>query len=139
MSSLRTITNSLAIGLSGMCFLHCLIIPLVIVLLPSLAALPLENEAFHLWIVLLAIPAGLYSLTMGCKQHKRYQLLALGAFGLTLLVLAVLFGESAGELFEKSLTVIGAIIIAYAHIQNHRLCKKTDDCCSGKPVADETV
>ncbi|WP_043316303.1 MerC domain-containing protein [Microbulbifer sp. HZ11] len=121
-------THKIAIGLSAMCTIHCLALPLVLALVPSMAALGLDNEAFHLWMVLAVIPTSVYALTMGCKQHKRYRVVVLGGAGLGLLATAVLLGESAGELGEKLLTVAGASLVAFGHLWNYRLCQQPSDC-----------
>jgi len=134
MKSLQLYTDKLAIGLSLLCTIHCLAFPLLMVLLPSIAALQLNDEAFHLWMVFAVIPTSAYALTMGCKQHKRYHLLIFGLLGVFFLVLAILSGETFltnyfdGELMEKVFTCIGAGFVAYGHYRNYRLCKKQDDC-----------
>jgi len=123
MRKLQIHSDKVAIGLSLLCMLHCLALPLIIVLLPSLVALYLNNEAFHLWMVLIVIPISVYALTVGCKRHKQYQLLVIGLMGLTCLIVAVAFGESfLGESWEKVLTTMGAMIITYGHYKNYRLC-----------------
>ena len=109
MNTAQAITDKLAIGLSLMCAIHCLFLTSLLALLPSIAALKLDNEAFHLWMVVVVIPSSGYSLILGCKQHKRYRLLILGSIGLTLIVMALLLGEDRiGEAGEKILTVLGA-------------------------------
>lgn len=133
MKNLQAFTDKTAIGLSLLCTLHCLAMPFLFVLIPSAAALPLDNEAFHLWMVVAVIPTSLYALTQGCKQHKRARLLGLGSIGLAFLILALILGESLlGEIGEKIFTVIGAAIIAYAHYRNYQLCQLSDDCACGK-------
>lgn len=123
MKATQAITDKLAIGLSLLCTLHCLALPVLLTLLPSMAALQLNNENFHLWMVAAVIPSSLYALTLGCKQHKRYQLLYLGATGVTLLILALALGEERiGESGEKVLTVLGACFVAVGHWFNYRLC-----------------
>ena len=131
MYTAQAITDKLAICLSLMCAIHCLFLTSLLALLPSLVALKLDNEAFHLWMVVAVIPSSGYSLTLGCKQHKRYRLLILGLIGLTLLVIALVFGEdSIGEAGEKTLTVLGAGFIGVGHWFNFRLCQaqKRRDC-----------
>jgi putative Ca2+/H+ antiporter (TMEM165/GDT1 family) len=78
------------------------------------------------------IPISIYALTMGCKKHKRYRLFLLGGAGLVLMVVAVLFGHYiGGELGEKTLTLLGAVLIVIAHFCNFRLCRKHNNCaCS---------
>ena len=129
MISTRAFTDKMAMSLSLLCALHCLVSPLIIVMLPSLAALQFDGEAFHLWMVLAVIPTSIYALTMGCKQHKRYRLLGLGLLGLLFLLSAVLAGEELiGDFWEKALTVIGAAIIALGHYRNYRLCRRQEFC-----------
>ena len=125
MKQLQAITDKTAIGLSVICTLHCLALPFAVTLLPTLAATNLEDEAFHLWMVIAVIPMSLLALTMGCKKHKDYRVALLGVIGLSLLTLAVLLGHDLlGESGETVLTVSGASIIAVCHLLNHRLCQK---------------
>ena len=131
MKTAHAITEKLAIGLSLMCVIHCLFLTGLLALLPSMAALKLDNEAFHLWMVVALLPCSGYSLTLGCKQHKRYRLLIMGSIGLTLLVIALVLGEERiGEACEKILTVLGAGFVAVGHWCNFRLCqaKNNSDC-----------
>ena len=131
MKTVQAITDKLAIGLSLMCAIHCLVITSLIALLPSMVALGLDNEAFHLWMVLVVLPSSFYALTLGCKQHKRYRLLIWGSTGLILLVMALVLGEERiGEAGEKILTVLGAGFVAVGHWFNFRLCQaqKHGDC-----------
>ncbi len=125
MKNLQTTTDKTAIGLSLLCSIHCLAFPLLVVLLPSLAALNLDNEAFHLWMVMAVIPTSVVALTLGCKKHKNFGLLSIGLVGLVFLILAVALGEDLlGEFWEKGLTVIGSAVIAYGHYRNYRLCQE---------------
>ncbi|MGY5450047.1 MerC domain-containing protein [Agarivorans sp. MS3-6] len=119
----QAISDKFAIGLSFACAIHCLALPLVFILVPSMVALPLQNEAFHLWMVGAVLPVSIYALTMGCKQHKRTKVLVWGFIGLALLVLALVLGEDRmGEIGEKALTLLGATSVAIGHWLNYRLC-----------------
>lgn len=135
MNNLSSYTNNLAIGVSAFCVVHCLASPLLIVLLPSLTALQLNNEAFHSWLLMGVIPTSLFSLLMGCKQHQFYRVLIIGICGLLFLISAVLVeGFEHGELMEKVLTVIGACIVAFGHYLNFRLCRQKSNCeCHKSP------
>ncbi len=134
MKNIQTFTDKSAIGFSLLCAIHCLASPMIIVLMPSLIALPLNNEMFHVWMVVAVLPTSAYALTVGCRQHKHYRLLTLGLLGLTCLVLAVVLGEIfLSGVWEKMLTFIGAGIIAYGHYRNYRLCQHQENCaCPGQ-------
>lgn len=123
MKTAQAITDKLAIGLSLLCTIHCLALPLILVLLPSMVALQPDNEAFHAWMVVAVLPSSIYALTLGCKLHQRYGLFIIGAFGLMLLVLGLVLGEERiGETTEKIITVLGASFVAVGHWFNYRLC-----------------
>ena len=131
MRTVQAITDKLAIGLSLMCAIHCLAITSLIAFLPSMVALGLDNEVFHLWMVVVVLPSSVYALTLGCKQHKRYRLLIWGCIGLTFLVMALVLGEERiGQNGEKILTVLGASFVAVGHWFNFRLCQAQEhiDC-----------
>ncbi len=129
MLNLQAISDKTAISLSLLCTIHCLALPLLAVSLPSIAALPLTDEIFHIWMVIAVVPISAYALTMGCKNHKRYQVLFIGSIGLLILSIVAFFGHDLfGEVLEKAFTVIGATVIAIAHIWNYRLCRHQNLC-----------
>ncbi|WP_076419254.1 MerC domain-containing protein [Colwellia sp. UCD-KL20] len=121
----QPLIDKLAISISIACAIHCLVMPIVLLLLPAFAVLPLNNEAFHLWMVIIIIPTSIYALFMGCKQHKRFRLLLIGAIGLVFLTSALLIGD---EVWEKVLTLLGSFTIASGHFVNYRLCQKSNNC-----------
>lgn len=129
MNTIRPLSDKLAISISTLCTIHCLMLPLIVSWLPTATALTLEDEIFHLSMVLAVIPLSLYALTLGCKQHKRYRVIVLGTIGLLLLILAVFLGHDIlGEFGEKWLTVTGASFITIAHVFNHYFCRHDNDC-----------
>ena len=129
MNSLQAISDKTAVSLSLVCAIHCLAMPMAVVLLPSVAALSLSDEAFHIWLLVAVLPFSIYALTMGCKKHKRYRLLLIGGAGLLVLSFAGFFGhDTLGHAWERWLTLIGASVIALGHLWNHRLCLRHDEC-----------
>lgn len=129
---MKTVSTSLdksAITLSALCLAHCLLLPLVTVLLPTVIATTMNQEIFHTLMVICVLPISIYALTMGCKQHNKMSIGLYGGLGLIILASALLFGESYfGEMGEKGLTTLGTLAIAFAHIQNYKLCKKAENC-----------
>lgn len=128
MKNLQAVSDRFAIGLSLLCAIHCLAVPVLLVMVPSLASLQLDNEDFHTWMVFAVLPVTIYALTLGCKKHQRYKVVFFGLAGLTLLVSALLLEEIVGEAGEKVLTLFGASLIAWGHYLNFKLCQKHDDC-----------
>ena len=113
-----------AIGLSMLCIAHCLLTPIAIVMLPALGATFLDDERFHYVLLFLVIPTSIFSLGLGCRKHERREILMFGLFGLLLMSLILIVGEDVlGELGEKISTILGALIIAFAHVRNFRACQ----------------
>ena len=129
MLNTQALADKAGITLSLLCAVHCMALPLLIVLVPSIAVLGLQDEAFHFWMVIAVIPTSAFALTMGCKKHKHFRLLAIGAVGLGLLIIAAFFGHDLlGEFWEKALTVAGASVIAFGHFYNYSLCQRHHKC-----------
>lgn len=129
MNNLRAIADKTAVSLSLLCAIHCLAMPLLVVLMPAIAGMFIADEVFHIWLAFAVIPVSVYALTMGCKKHKRYQLLIIGGIGVAILLSAPIVGHDfLGETWEKILTAIGAVIIAFAHVLNFRECKRHVQC-----------
>ena len=124
MTAVTSVLDRSAIGLSFLCVLHCLAMPLTLILVPSLAALPIADERVHLLLVLLVLPTSTVALTLGCRQHGLKHILAWGLTGIVILVLAAGLGEEfLGEYGEKILTVVGSVLVAVGHILNFKCCR----------------
>ncbi|OED42563.1 hypothetical protein AB833_06015 [Chromatiales bacterium (ex Bugula neritina AB1)] len=130
-NQIRFFSDTAAISLSILCTIHCLFLPIVLVLLPTTAAMALEGEAFHQSILLLVLPTSALALFIGCKQHKNYFVAISGIAGVLILLLAGTVLEHAmSETSEKIATLIGAGLISLSHCWNYRLCRHqhSDDC-----------
>ena len=116
-SSSQSILDKAAVFLSGLCLLHCLAMP-VSLLLGSLLGNWLESTETEVhWILLgLALPISVIALQRGYKRHHKATTLWLGYGGLAIMLIgaAHVFGES----WEMPLTVIGVIGLLVAHVRN---------------------
>ena len=123
-------SDKLAMTLSSACAIHCFFSPTFLLLTSGLFSFSFDNEFVHNLILFLAIPVSLYALISGFTNHKTIYFLTIGIFGLFVLILAVALGESfLGELGEKTLTLVGSILVVYAHFKNHQVCKELDCSC----------
>ncbi len=123
-------SDKLAAGLSMACVIHCFFAPSLIILSYSFLSFSVESEFVHYIIIMIAVPISLLALGLGYKNHKILSFLLSGIFGLSLLILAVVLGEAMlGEIGERTLTLVGSLIVAYSHFMNHRVCKKLECDC----------
>ena len=123
MKPTSTTIDKAAIGLSLICAVHCLLLPVALVMLPALAASTFGDERFHQSLLIVVLPTSLIALTMGCRQHQNTSVIAMGLPGLIVLTLAAFFGHDLGENGEKIASLLGASLIALAHLRNHTLCR----------------
>ena len=77
--------DRVAISLAMVCAVHCLVLPVLIILLPIIATSFFAHENFHLWMLLLVLPTTGLSIFMGCRRHKDKWVAALTVAGLLFL------------------------------------------------------
>ena len=124
-------SDKTAISLSALCLVHCLLVPSFLVFLSGYVSLSYNNELIHYAILFIAIPVSFYALITGVRNHKSYRFLYLGLIGIISLILAVTLGAQMwGEVGEKVLTTVGALLVAISHFKNYRLCREVEcnDC-----------
>ena len=113
-----------ASSVSGLCAVHCLMTPLVLILFPILSGSLLASEDFHRFLVWVILPTSGIALFLGCRRHNDLIVVAMGGAGLLLLVLSAFWiHDWVGEWGERLLTVIGGSMMAAAHIRNYLLCR----------------
>ena len=114
---------------SAMCMIHCLFAPSLIILSYSSLALTVESELIHKTILLLTIPFSIFAISLGYKNHPNNSIIYTGIAGLTILISALLIGESIGENAGLILTTIGSLMVIACHYRNYRICKKVNCDC----------
>ena len=118
----------LAISISGLCAVHCLLTPLVIILFPILSGTVIAGENFHRLLLWVILPTSGLAVVLGCRRHKDTVVFALGMVGLSLLIVGALWAHAwLGEWGDRLLTMVGGGIMAVGHVRNYRLCRN-DGC-----------
>lgn len=124
---LTALLDRFSIGLSALCLLHCLAIPLLISITPVVATFAFADESFHIALIALVVPSSALALGLGCRKHRDLGIVGIGLIGLVILCMAA-FSEALGlgEVGETVLTVLGALVVASAHLINYRACRACD-------------
>ncbi|HCD28026.1 MAG TPA: MerC mercury resistance protein [Gammaproteobacteria bacterium] len=107
----------LAMALSVICLIHCLSIPLALLLIPSFSYALLQSETLMHWILLgFAAPISMVTLYLGHRRHGVPIISVLGLAGLLFMLIGAshLFGRD----LESALTVIGVSALFVAHWRN---------------------
>jgi len=119
----QKVLDCVAIGASTICLIHCLLLPLVIILVPTLTAFLTFPEAFHLGAVIFAVPTSTFAVVVGYRQHRWALPFLIVLPGVTLLAIGAL--AVSEEWLETTLTVGGATMLALGHALNWRAASRT--------------
>lgn len=117
-----SILDHAAIALSGLCLVHCLLLPIIIVAVPLLAQL--DETHFHAQMLLIVVPVSLFAFALGYRHHRNKAVIAWGIAGIAILYFGGTFAHARyGILADSLLTIAGSIVLATAHYFNNRLTR----------------
>lgn len=119
----QRLLDGLAIGASGLCLVHCIALPALMLILPALGALFVLPEDFHFWVLMAAIPTSAIALVFGYLHHRWLLPTLLASAGISLLIAA----EAAfhGTSTETAVAVFGSLLLGTAHILNLRATRRS--------------
>lgn len=109
--------DGFAIGLSGLCVVHCVASSILIALAASAGGL-LLNPMFHEVGLTIAIGLGIIALGRGVLVHGYMMPIVVGSFGLGIMAGAMGLPHEGGT--ETLWTLLGVAILALGHDLNRR-------------------
>jgi MerC mercury resistance protein len=112
----KGILDRLAVGLSGLCLLHCVASALVVMLLASAGGVLLDPLIHEIGLAV-AVLLGAAALGQGFVKHRDFFPLVVGLSGLALMAIAT---QVPHGLLEIPLTIAGVTILAFGHFLNRR-------------------
>lgn len=111
-----------AIALSGLCVLHCLAMPLVLLTLPFLGELTAEH--FHLQMLVVVVPVSTIAMSLGFRRHRSMAVIVAGGVGLAFLIVGgTWMHNEIGIIADRATTIAGSLLLASAHFYNSRLSR----------------
>lgn len=108
--------DRLAIGLSGLCLVHCLASAIFFAVLASAGGV-LLHPIFHEVGLVIAIVLGVIALGRGVFEHGFMMPSAIGGLGLGVMAGALTLPHDGGEALY---TIVGVAILALGHDLNRR-------------------
>lgn len=115
--------DRLAIALSGVCAVHCVLVVAAITAIPIWGLGWLTAPHFHEWFLAAALAPSAIALLSGYRRHRRTVVVAMGVLALALMALAIALStlEAVSPRGESVVTLSGAGLLALAHWRNLRL------------------
>ncbi|MFP6900492.1 MAG: MerC domain-containing protein [Opitutales bacterium] len=125
--------DGVAMSLAGVCGIHCLLMPVLLIAFPLWGSNFFVDLAFHKWMLIAVLPTTGLAILLGCRQHKDFLVFLLSIGGFALLCFAT-FGHghdhphpssaSTNWLTRESiLTSLGGLVMVSAHLRNFLLCR----------------
>ena len=106
--------DRIAMGLSGLCAVHCVATAVLLGLLASAGGL-LGKPIIHEVGLTLAMILGAIALGRGAREHGFFLPSAVGVVGLVLMAYAMTLHESG---YEPTVTILGVSVLALGHRLN---------------------
>ena len=114
--------DQVAVALSGLCLVHCLMLPFAIAILPFLAEI--DEGHLHVQMLFVVLPVSGIALWLGYRCHGDRRIIIAGVAGLMLLVIGGTVAHNLyGLIADRSLTIMGSLVLAITHYRNSRLSR----------------
>lgn len=121
MSKIKSSTSGfwdrVGIGLSGICAIHCLMVPVVVALIPLWPAFGEFHEYTHLIFFLAIAPAVYLSLR---KKHESIAVTIYLLLGVSVIFGAWFFNHMLGDYGEAGVTLVGSVLLIRGHWLNYK-------------------
>ena len=115
----RAWLDGLAVALSTLCLVHCLVLPFIVIGVPLLAQF--AESHLHYQMLLLVVPLSGVAFGIGFRRHRNARIVGAGILGLALLIIGATVAHSAlGLLADRAFTIAGSLVLATAHWKNSR-------------------
>ncbi len=106
-----------AVGLSALCLVHCLALPLLVAGLPFFAQF--AEGHLHAQMLVIVVPLSIVALSLGFRHHRSTNIVIAGAIGMLLLLIGATVAHAAmGLAADRFFTIVGALVLAAAHFHN---------------------
>tara|TARA_R110000868_G_scaffold304437_10_gene565132 strand:+ start:4278 stop:4679 length:402 start_codon:yes stop_codon:yes gene_type:complete len=109
--------DRVGIGLSGICAIHCLLVPVIVSLIPLWPAFEELHGYTHLFFFLAIAPTVILSLR---KRHESLRITLFLIGGVLVIFLAWFFNETLGEYGEAGVTLVGSLLLIRGHWLNYK-------------------
>jgi hypothetical protein len=114
---------------SALCFVHCVVTPIVVSLSAVWAHYLPAEEKFHRTLAVVVATLGAIAIVGGYRRHRRFRVLVLMSGGLLPIFAGAYWGSRLpSHLAEVAITMMGSCLMIAGHLLNHTFCKDCERC-----------
>ena len=115
--------DKISVLISVVCLVHCVSFPVLLLIGSSISALAFfSDHLLHQVLLFIVLPLSYFSLVGGYRTHGNRYMGILAIVGISFLGLGVYFHDYVAV--ELSLTIVGSVFLASAHLFNLYLRSK---------------
>ena len=116
------IWDRIGISLSGLCMVHCMLLPVVLITVPLWSTAETLHDWLHPLFLVALLPITFMALVATADKPQAKSVRVLLGVGLLVIVLASLFGHEEGIL-ETAITLLGSGMLVAGHWRNGQTCQ----------------
>lgn len=121
------LVDRVGVWTSTACAIHCLLMPVLILLLPAMSSIFIIGHGVEWIFALVALVAALGTLCWGFSIHRKKRLIV----SFSAAALFIISGQFVAHGWvETLLVVLGGLGLVGSHLLNRSLCKSCRTCCS---------
>jgi len=118
---------------SSLCFVHCLLTPVLLSFSSVWAHYLPSEERLHRLLAVIVAAIGCFAIISGYRKHRRPRVLVFMSAGLSFIFFGAYFGDHIpSHVCEVAVTMIGSVLLITAHRFNHTFCKNCQECDPSK-------
>jgi uncharacterized membrane protein YfcA len=121
--------DGLGIIASALCFVHCIVTPVVLSFSAVWAHYLPSEERLHRALAVIVAAIGCFAIVSGYRKHRHRRVLVLMSTGLSFIFAGAYLGDRLpSHIAEIAVTLTGSSLIITAHLINHTFCKNCQRC-----------
>ncbi len=106
---------------STLCTIHCVLMPIIMVLLPVIAKPLMQHDFVHVGLAGFVLTFCLMAYVPGYLKHHDKRLIWIGISGVSCVFFATFVARQWGEIVEASIITAGNTILIFGHLLNRKL------------------
>ena len=134
-----SVWDRIGISLSGLCAIHCVLTPLLLIALPFSPLIGALHDWLHPVLIVLIVPIVALAYRHTPAGPDRRVIVGFFAAGLVTITTAWLSHDLIGAWGEASLTLAGSLLLITGHWKNARCHHRCDECTSAPAHAPHDI
>ncbi len=115
---------------SLLCLVHCTVLPIVLIFLPTSAIYLMLDSKFEFILLTLSCALNIYNICFGIKTHRKYNIIWFFSAGLVLTLLGYFLNDHKHTDHNQInvLMILGSFMLIISNIINNKICRLCKSC-----------